>query len=70
MSTERSGYESFLLRLWQVGEAEGAGWRASLQDVRTDQRHSFDSVEGLFEFLRARTEGMSDPTAEDADKKG
>jgi len=65
MSTERSGYMAYLLRLEQVQNGEETHWRASLQDVRTSQRHNLASMEDLFEFLRARTEHRPDLTAEE-----
>ena len=42
-------------------------WRASLQDAHTGERQGFASLEALFEFLRARTDRMSDLTAKDAE---
>jgi hypothetical protein len=65
MSTPRSGYVAYLLRLWQVRNGKEAHWRASLQEAYTGERHGFASLEALFEFLRARTECTSDLTAED-----
>ncbi len=70
MASQGRGYQAYLLRLWQVRNGEEAHWRASVQDARTGERHGFAGLEALFEFLRARTEGRSDFTAEDADKKG
>ena len=56
MSARRLGYVAFLLRLWQARDAEGLGWRASLQDVRSGERRGFASLEGLFKFLCTTTE--------------
>jgi hypothetical protein len=47
-------YLSYLVRLWQ--EIPGAPWRASAQDVATDERHGFANLESLFVFLREQTE--------------
>ena len=65
MSAPGSGHVAYLLRLWQARDAEGLCWRASLQDVHTGQRQGFAGLEALFEFLRARTEGRPDLTAEE-----
>ena len=63
MTSQRPGYQAYLLRLWQVRNGQEIHWRASLQDAHTSERHGFAGLEALFEFLRARTEGMSDLTA-------
>ena len=65
MSAQRPGYVAYLLRLWQAQDVEGLCWRASLQDVRSGERQGFASLEALFEFLRAQTEGASDHNPED-----
>jgi len=70
MASQRPGYQAYLLRLWRVRNGEDAHWHASLQDAHTGERHGFGSPEALVEFLRARTEGTSDATAENANEKG
>jgi hypothetical protein len=60
MGAEQPGYRSYLLRLWQVGSADVANWRASLEDVRTHQRRNFANLEQLFAFLIEETSGVSD----------
>ena len=67
MTSQRPGYQAYLLRLWQVRNGDESHWRVSLQDAHTGERHGFASVEALLEFLRARTAGISDLTAEDAE---
>jgi excisionase family DNA binding protein len=47
-------YLSFLLRLWQVGDAEKPAWRASLESPATGQRQGFASLPELFDFLQAQ----------------
>ena len=42
-------YLAYLIRLWQ--ETPGAPWRASTQDVTTDERRGFANLESLFAFL-------------------
>jgi hypothetical protein len=51
MSDRRRGYVAYLLRLWQVGEAENMPWRASLESTQTGQRQGFGSLPELFAYL-------------------
>jgi hypothetical protein len=51
MSNLRRGYVAYLLRLWQVSEAENAPWRASLESPHSGQRRGFASLAELFTFL-------------------
>ncbi len=67
MSPQRPGYQVYLLRLWEVRNGEQAHWRASLESARAGENYGFGSLEALFEFLRAKTESTSDPTAEVAE---
>ena len=54
----RSGYLSYLLRLWQVdaaGEGEAVGgteWRGSLESPLTGERQGFATPDELIEFLQ------------------
>ena len=43
------GYQSYLLRLWKDQTTES--WRASLQDVRTNECHNFADVSHLLTFI-------------------
>ena len=52
-------YFSFLLRLWQVQEATGFAWRATLKDARTGEQRGFASLEGLIAYLRHIAEAGS-----------
>lgn len=45
----QSATHAYLLRLWRSG-ANGS-WRASLQSVRSGERHMFPDLETLFAFL-------------------
>jgi hypothetical protein len=45
----------FLIRLWPAEEGGEPAWRASLESVRTGEKHAFASLEGLFVFLKAET---------------
>jgi hypothetical protein len=47
-----AGYYSYVLRLWSYHSEEGCVWRASLQDVQTDERVSFAGLEELIDYLR------------------
>ena len=42
-------YQSYLLRMWK--EEEPVGWRASLQNVSTQECHYFDNMTNLLSFL-------------------
>ena len=44
-------YHSYLLRLWQVQEEAGPGWRASLEDVQSGELHGFEDLEALQRYL-------------------
>jgi hypothetical protein len=46
-------YQSYLLRMWRANLGESAIWRASLEDTRTGQWHSFADLEATFRFLDA-----------------
>ena len=48
-------YLSYLLRLWQAGDAGRVGWRASLESVQSGEKVAFAGLEELFAFLRAET---------------
>lgn len=45
---ERSGYVSYMLRLWR----EGGAWHASLESTHTGELNIFASLEELFDHLR------------------
>ena len=49
-------YRSYLLRLWQVREADGLAWRASLEEVKTGEQRGFTSLEDLIAYLQYTTE--------------
>ncbi len=44
-------YRSYLLRLWRLGDA--APWQAMLEQVGSQERHTFGDLESLLDFLRA-----------------
>ncbi len=56
MPKPRSVYKSYLLRLW-CSEADGAAWRASLEDARSGARQGFATLDQLFSFLRDQAAG-------------
>jgi hypothetical protein len=57
MSGKRQHYRSYLLRLWQAGNAKESIWRASLEDVRSGERCGFADLSSLFAFLEEQARG-------------
>ena len=55
MTDSRRRYTAYLLRLWQVTNAEGTAWRASLESPRTHERIGFVSLNDLIKFLQRET---------------
>jgi len=55
MSDRPRDYQSYLLRLWRTGQGTDGGWRASLEDTRSGQRHGFASLDAAFSFLDQQT---------------
>jgi len=47
----RGGYQSYLLRIWQVNAAGTLVWRASLEDPHPGERQVFENIEALIAFL-------------------
>lgn len=60
MTTKRSPYLAYLLRLWQVGSGGESTWRASLENAHTGERQGFASLDDLFRFLRQEAGVASD----------
>ena len=56
MTAQRSGYLSYLLRVWRTGGAGDAVWRASLENPLTGARQGFASLKDLLAFLQVQTE--------------
>jgi hypothetical protein len=54
-SGEKSGYVSYLLRLWRERGGQTTWWRASLQDPLSGRRVGFAHLDELVAFLRERT---------------
>ena len=52
MNQEQPGYLSYLLRLWQTQSGSELVWRASLENARNGERHSFANLDALCRFLR------------------
>jgi hypothetical protein len=59
-----SHYRSFLLRLWQATEKDALGWRASLENVETGEKHGFTSLEELWAYLNQITASNNKTTGE------
>ena len=51
---EQPVYQSYLLRLWRVKEAD-EGWRASLESAQTGARRGFATLDALFDYVRSQT---------------
>jgi hypothetical protein len=65
----RSQYHSFLLRLWQATEKDDLGWRASLENVETGEKHGFTNLEELWAYLLQVT-ANDDPISGDGRVSG
>jgi hypothetical protein len=53
-------YLAYLLRLWQVQDEGGIGWRASVENAHTGEKVGFAHLDELVAFLRERT-GLAPP---------
>ncbi|RPI32889.1 MAG: hypothetical protein EHM70_07715 [Chloroflexota bacterium] len=51
MSRKPRIYISFLLRMWQVQEADRLVWRAMLDNPHTGAQYFFASLPRLYQFL-------------------
>jgi len=71
MSNEPRGnlHQSYLLRLWQVQDKGQVLWRASLQEAATGQQQGFESLEGLFQYLRKKTGQAIEPVSPAIEEK-
>ena len=54
MVATKGSYLAYLLRIWQIKDAEQLTWRASLEDPHTGERQGFATFEALIEFLLER----------------
>ncbi|NLG28352.1 MAG: hypothetical protein GX557_10600 [Chloroflexi bacterium] len=64
MGEPERGYRAYLLRLWRVEEAGCPNWRASIEEVRTRERHGFANLDALLAWLReeaTRAAGGAEP---------
>lgn len=48
-------YLSYLIRVWRAPSEDDHTWRASLEEARTQEVHSFKDLQSLFSFLLAQT---------------
>ena len=48
-------YVSYLIRMWRAPAESGPPWRASLEEILTQEVHGFKDLESLFSFLLAQT---------------
>jgi hypothetical protein len=60
MSPSQTEYRSYLLRLWRLGEQEP--WHAMIEQVGSNERHTFANLESLLDFLQSgQSESAMDP---------
>ncbi|MAT96581.1 MAG: hypothetical protein CL608_05505 [Anaerolineaceae bacterium] len=57
MPEQQPFQQSYLLRLWR--EDAQSPWRASLQNVATNERIGFADLQSLFLFVQTQTEASS-----------
>ena len=57
MASDQRPYLSYLLRLWQAGNGDAPEWRIVVDDVRTQERQAFASVDQLATFLQEQMRG-------------
>lgn len=62
MADRRSGYLSFLLRLWPEMSLDQAAWRASLEEAGSGKRQGFKDLESLFLYLNRRVAQLEKDT--------
>lgn len=55
MGDRSDRYVSYLLRLWRTETGSLGEWRASLQQLGSDEQQAFSSLEALFAFLDSRS---------------
>jgi hypothetical protein len=66
--TKRTGYLSYLLRMWQTSDGEKHTWCASLEQPGTRGRQGFASLDELFDFLRDQTTAQPKQTGGDIEQ--
>jgi hypothetical protein len=54
--TDERRYLAFLVRVWSVHPNGKLIWRASAENVHTNERHAFADLTALFDFLRTAVE--------------
>lgn len=68
MGTPKTGYQSYLLRLWQ--ESPGAEQRALLQDVLTGERRHFSNLDYLLAYLNTLKNGKNQESSSPKESSG
>ncbi len=58
MTRERQGYQTYLVRLWQVRSGDKWVWRAALESPHTGERQAFADLAELFAHLERQTSGF------------
>ena len=52
-------YVAYLIRCWYE---EGDGWRGTLEDPHTGERHAFANMNSLLNFIETQTTGQLLPS--------
>lgn len=55
MQKNQRDYQSYLLRIWRVGEKDQLQLRLTLEDTLSGEVKGFDGLEKLVEYLRFRS---------------
>lgn len=55
MATDKTIYQSYLLRLWLVDQDGAQAWRCSLEEALSGQRRTFANLDAMVAFIRAKT---------------
>lgn len=55
-TTQSARRDSFIVRVWR--EAERSGWKVWVQHAGTGESALVQELDGLLDFIEARTEGL------------
>jgi hypothetical protein len=57
MNTSQTEYRSYLLRLWRLGET--SSWHVMIEQIGSQERHTFANLKSLIDFLQAEQSGSA-----------
>ena len=66
---EQPDYQSYLLRLWRVDQAENAV-QASLESTHTGGRRGFANLEAMLDFLRQQMAVQAERSSQEGQGRG